>query len=262
MWRRIAWELVLAFIVCTTATVWYAGLSADGTPAPGGMIGHSLGIVGFSLMLITEFAYTLRKRMKRYTLWPTSVWLQAHVFTGLVGPWLVLLHSSGKFHGLAGVVSLLTVLMVVSGFIGRFLYTATPRSLGGAELTAEELREKLIAVERAMQSLPEDVRKRLSPGTLPRAWIAVLTRWYLKLRYRQKLQATIASLPAEVAKAVRPLKEPLLERFDLVMQMHALLAARRLLAWWHVLHVPLGGVLFGLAFLHVGAAMYYSTFLR
>jgi hypothetical protein len=36
-----------------------------------------------------------------------------------------------------------------------------------------------------------------------------------------------------------------------------LATSRRILAIWHMLHVPLGLALFTLAFLHVGATIYY-----
>jgi hypothetical protein len=38
--------------------------------------------------------------------------------------------------------------------------------------------------------------------------------------------------------------------------------ARRLLATWHTVHIPLGMVLFVTAFVHAGAALYYATLLR
>jgi hypothetical protein len=46
------------------------------------------------------------------------------------------------------------------------------------------------------------------------------------------------------------------------MQLQSLDATRRLLALWHVFHVPLTGVVFALAFIHILAALYYATFLR
>jgi hypothetical protein len=46
------------------------------------------------------------------------------------------------------------------------------------------------------------------------------------------------------------------------MQINSLAAGRRLLAVWHVVHMPLGLVLFTLAFVHVGAALYYATLLK
>ena len=45
-------------------------------------------------------------------------------------------------------------------------------------------------------------------------------------------------------------------------QIGALRWARRLLATWHTVHIPLGMVLFITAFVHAGAAMYYATLLR
>lgn len=62
-------------------------------------------------------------------------WLQFHIFTGLVGPYMVLLHTSWKFNGLAGATTLLTIVIVVSGFIGRYIYTHVPRTLEGLEIT-------------------------------------------------------------------------------------------------------------------------------
>jgi hypothetical protein len=45
-------------------------------------------------------------------------------------------------------------------------------------------------------------------------------------------------------------------------QFGRLASARRLLAVWHSIHVPIGIVLFTAAFIHIGAAIYYATLLR
>ena len=77
-----------------------------------------------------------------------SSWLQIHIFTGLVGPFMVLLHSSWKFNGLAGVTTLLTVIIVVSGFIGRYIFTRIPRTMDGLEIEGTLSQE---ALKRARQ---------------------------------------------------------------------------------------------------------------
>jgi hypothetical protein len=51
-------------------------------------------------------------------------WLELHVFAGLVGPYLVLLHTSFRFRGLAGVLTLAMLFVVGSGLVGRFLVPA------------------------------------------------------------------------------------------------------------------------------------------
>jgi cytochrome b561 len=96
---------------------------------------------------------------------------------------MVLLHSSWKYNGLAAAAMLMTVIVVFSGVIGRYIYTRIPRDVHGQELLA---------------GLP----------------------------------------PAAIANA------------------------RRLLATWHTVHIPLGLVMFTIAFVHIAAALYFATFLH
>ena len=51
-------------------------------------------------------------------------------------------------------------------------------------------------------------------------------------------------------------------RLALNRQLSGLAVARRLMALWHAIHVPLGLALFTAAFLHILAAIYYATLLR
>ena len=178
-------ELWAAFLTGALITGLYAAVAffTRQIPAAGEFFGHALGIFGFILMLMTEALYSLRKRSRSARWGRMSSWLQFHIYTGLVGPFMVLLHTSWKFNGLAGATTLLTVIIVVSGFIGRYIYTRIPRTLDGLEIE----------------------------GSLSEA---------------------------------------------------ALRQARRLMALWHTIHIPIGMALFLSAFVHIGAALYYATFLR
>jgi hypothetical protein len=80
-------------------------------------------------------------------------WLQFHIFSGLVGPYMVLLHTSWKFSGLAGATTLLTIIIVVSGFIGRYIYTRIPRSLDGIEITDPGAQAQAAVLARSRQML-------------------------------------------------------------------------------------------------------------
>jgi len=131
--NRELWWAALAVLLSGGAYLLILQL-LGGIPAAGELFGHSIGVVGFILMLMTETLYSLRKRSRLARWGRMSEWLNFHIFTGIVGPFLVLLHSSWKFNGLAGVVMLMTVVVVVSGFVGRYFYTAVPRSIDGAEL--------------------------------------------------------------------------------------------------------------------------------
>jgi hypothetical protein len=59
-------ELVLALLAVVAVTAVYTGfVGAVGVPAASGLVGHSLGILGFGLMIMTETLYSLRKRAMR-----------------------------------------------------------------------------------------------------------------------------------------------------------------------------------------------------
>jgi hypothetical protein len=133
---RNAKELWLALLMIVIITAMYAGVIAltKHIPAAGEFYGHTLGVIGFILMLMTEILYSLRKRSRVAKWGKMSDWLQFHIFTGIVGPYMVLLHSSWKFNGLAGATMLLTVIIVISGFIGRYIFTRIPRTLEGIEI--------------------------------------------------------------------------------------------------------------------------------
>lgn len=150
---RTAPELVwaLATVVGSTALVWLFG---GPRIEPGALVGHTLGIVGFTLMLATEVAYSVRKRVPNRAWGPMRTWLRVHIFTGIVGPWLVFLHVGWRFGGLAGWALLAMATVVASGFVGRYFYTALPRGADGTELTLAELDGRLAAAELAMDASP------------------------------------------------------------------------------------------------------------
>jgi hypothetical protein len=149
--------------------LWLAGLAAmvitaayllvlnrfHTVPAASEFFGHSIGVVGLLLMLMTEILYSLRKRSRKGTWGSMRSWLQFHIFTGLVGPFMVLLHTSWKFNGLAGVTTLLTVMIVISGFIGRYIYTRIPRTVEGLETDAPgaQVQAAVLARTRRMLSV-------------------------------------------------------------------------------------------------------------
>lgn len=119
----------LATIVAVTA-LYALAYSRDGAlPRASSFVGHGIGIVGFVLILMTETLYSIRKRVTDARWGSVSGWLRFHIFTGLVGPYLVLLHTAMRFQGLAGIAMLLTIVVVASGIVGRYVYTAVPRTV-------------------------------------------------------------------------------------------------------------------------------------
>jgi len=150
-------ELWYALVAIVTITALYvvAYLQASAFPMASSLVGHGIGILGFILMLMTATLYSIRKLRTDASWGNMAAWLRFHMVTGLVGPYMVLLHTAMRFKGLAGLAMLLTVIVVLSGVIGRYLYTAVPRTIDGAEAAAsgadpDDLHDRLVKRRRAL----------------------------------------------------------------------------------------------------------------
>lgn len=268
--NRELWLSFFAILLITLVYV-FVVISEGAVPAAGEFFGHSLGILGFILMVMTETLYSLRKRSRSARWGRMSSWLKFHIFTGLVGPYMVLLHSSWKFNGLAGIVMLLTVILVASGIVGRYIYTAIPRTADGVEMASSQLEREIEANEAALQRW---LSTRFSATrTLPRHLIAsdekkhtqiffmfgyVFLEWDYRLQwwmYKRRLNATVRAQISELEKKIQ-------RRRTLRRQVGSLVMARRLLSLWHAIHVPIGASLFIAASVHIVAAIYYATLFR
>jgi hypothetical protein len=262
-------ELIFALIAAVFITLAYLfmQIAYGRIPPAASFYGHSMGVLGFILMLMTETLYSLRKRSRNARWGKMADWLEFHIFTGLIGPYLVLLHSSWRFNGLAGVLMLFTILIVASGFVGRYIYTSIPRSTSGEELSMEEL-EVLVA------QTESDLARLEHPRTVAQGEWATVGAAQIKTRgptvkqWWGEVQEAVASwqggkrLSAEQLERQKVLSHLRAQRDRLKRQMSSLAAARRLLSIWHTIHIPLGLTLFLMAFIHVGAAIYYATLLR
>ena len=262
-------ELWVAFIAIVVISIVYllAVILLGGIPAASDFFGHTLGVVGFLLMLMTETLYTLRKRSRSARWGRVSSWLQFHIVTGLVGPYMVLLHSSWKFNGLAGIVMLMTGVVVISGFIGRYIYTAIPRTADGMEIEAGELQRQIdgleadIGIWMAKQPRTSDQLLRYSTVSISNS-SRTFTNPFGDLNYRINMWNQRRKMDPHTRAQAAALGELLKRRRSLDRQRLSLAQARRLMALWHTLHVPIGLALFTAAFIHIVAAIYYATLLR
>ena len=93
---------------------------------PGSFVGSIIGIIATFFMFI-PLLYMFVKRSKRlkdrFTKWmKMSTFLKWHIYAGIIGPILALIHTGHRFDSLVGIVlTLLMLLVVLSGFIGRYL---------------------------------------------------------------------------------------------------------------------------------------------
>jgi hypothetical protein len=228
----------------------------------GGSVGLKLGIVGSSMMVLM-LLYSVRKRVGALRrLGPLSGWLDVHIYLGIFGPLLVVLHSSFKVQGLVALSFWSMVVVATSGVLGRYLYLQIPRTRAGEERALAEL-------EAEDRELSEELRTtfRLDAAQLARldALVAVPTRTGLlggfvrlvtdDLRLRSGLR--------EFAAGCRSVPRPVVREFERVVR-HKAHVHRRILLWdrvhelfhyWHVLHKPFAMVMYVFMIVHVAVAL-------
>ena len=262
-------ELKLSLLACVALTGTYVVYDLMTQPSGSHPVGYSLGILGALLMASTETLYSLRKRMnwlKRAG--PLRWWLSVHIFTGIVGPFMVLMHTGLKFQGLAGFAMALAILVVASGFFGRYLYNAIPRTLGGAEATIAELESEVKKVQATLAELAgrrsaavqalveaEAGHKDSAPGN----WLMVLMRAWDEWQSRNGLHRQIRQLEKAGKRKLSDVERLLAQQRRLERQMRTFESARRLMGLWHVIHVPMGLALFGSAAIHIVATFYFGA---
>jgi hypothetical protein len=128
-------ELIFSFLLVLILFFLYLVYTPLANPSSAHLIRLLLGTCGLLLMLMTETLYAFRKRVHWFRVGPLRLWLSFHIVTGIVGPCLALLHAGFMFRGLAGLAMLLTLLVVFSGFVGRYIYVAIPRNADRGDLS-------------------------------------------------------------------------------------------------------------------------------
>jgi hypothetical protein len=221
-------ELVWTLVIVAPVTAAWLVVGAPGPPPARGLVGHGLGISGLGLMLFAWFGYSWRKRPGRTGPGSMQAWLTAHVVAGVIGPWLVLLHGAFSFDGFAGVLAVATVVVMASGFVGRYAFTRLPRAAA-----ADAVERALLLEIRRMDAL-EDPSGHVHGTGLVAAAVG---------NERRVLEQQLSDLRSRRA-------EPAAGRL------------RRPLAVWWLLHVPGAAVVVALALVHIVAALYYATLLR
>ena len=107
-------------------------------------MGYNLGLVG-GLMMLTLLLYPVRKRvgfMKNWVLLPK--WFKWHMAFGILGPALIMFHSTFYIGSINAGVALICMLLVSgSGIFGRFFYTKIHYGLYGRHASHKELQEDL-----------------------------------------------------------------------------------------------------------------------
>lgn len=140
--------IVVSGTLCVLLLMWLGFLFHRSPRFAGSGIGLAFGIAGAVLMLV-PLAYPIVKRIPyvhdnvtRHVSLPTL--LAIHVYSGISGPVLAILHTGHKFNSLLGILlTAVMLLVVVSGYAARYLGT----------YVSHEITDKLLLLQTARGDL-------------------------------------------------------------------------------------------------------------
>jgi len=235
---------------------------------PAGDLGHAAGIIGSSMMIFMLF-YSIRKRIRIFKNWGRlNRWLDIHIFFGITGPLLVVVHTSFKVQGLVAVSFWSMAAVALSGVLGRYLYLQIPRDFQGEQLSAQEidnLKGRLAKElttdtgfdQNQIQRIENDLslERKAKRGTL-RMLLAIitddLTRPFRVRKYRRRYLRSM-NLPKEMKDKILT---AILDRALLNRKIAFLNQVQTLFHYWHVFHKPFAIIMYIIMLVHVGIAVW------
>lgn len=275
--------LISLYIVSFAAIAFFAvdGFSFYSTPygqrprhdrysdlRPAGARGHGFGIVG-STMMIFMLLYSLRKRTRFFgTIGKLRNWLNIHIYFGIIGPTLVILHTSFKVQGLVMVSFWSMIAVALSGVFGRYLYLQIPRDLQGESLTLQDLdamsgelsmrlKEEGVLTEEEISKLENELAPAAggTGGIISSLWLLLLDDIIRPFKTRRIKKRYFAGM--KISPRVRDeimstaMKKALLKRkialFNQIQQ---------LFHYWHVFHKPFAIIMYLIMVVHVTVAVW------
>ncbi|MFO0842306.1 MAG: hypothetical protein U0797_07880 [Gemmataceae bacterium] len=243
-------RLVVGGLVGLMLLLWLGYLVHRSPRFAGSLAGGVLGVSGAVLMLV-PLAYLVVKRIpplrKLVTGYVSMRTLLAwHIYAGILGPILALLHTGHKFESpLGGVLTALTLVVVLSGFVGRYLMSQFSEEVRQKKemLTRLELAYRQTAGELAAH--PEQIAA-LRP--LAGFWTRLVAGLFMEAPGQGQRE-----LPAP-ARALR-LAESMA---DLEYAIKTQEAFRRWFAGWLRFHIVISFALYALLALHVWAGIHFG----
>ena len=240
------------------------------TPDEG--FGYYLGLVGGSMMLLA-FGYTLFKYiplLRSHLV--MKIWLTFHLAFGILGPVLIMFHSTFRIGSVNGGVALIAmIIMFLSGIMARFLYSKTHLTLDGRKARVKEFQEALKLAGRTIKSetLDNFSNSVLSHSdSLPGAtWKLISFTWQSRVLYfhlTSDLHRHLLPLAKQqgwnystVQGKKREFKRQLKKYMTLLEKVALLDVYIRFFTFWRNAHVPISYLLLMSGVVHVLAVHMY-----
>lgn len=270
--HRVA--LVLAAVAWLALICWGIAVREEDYISASSGLGYALGLGG-GIMVLLLLTYSLRKRVRALrNLFHLRYWFRLHMTLGVLAPTAILFHSRFSFGSPNSTVALICLLTVAtSGLVGRFLYNHIHAGVYGERIKLAQvckdfatLRESLLELAVTPQ---QKTRVDLIFAAIEQLIVSQRTADLRTLRAcRQRAEVIGGALDAVVADIERyhqrhpeahmEISRARGEIHACVEVMHAILAKLpglhlfdRLFSLWHVVHLPIFGLMLVSAITHV-----------
>jgi hypothetical protein len=255
----LLWALVIAL-------VWLGWKVANGQYyKPGEGLGYNLGLAG-GLMMLTLLLYSARKHLSfMQKLGKLKYWFRIHMILGVVGPTLVLFHTTFRLGSLNATIAFYCMILVAgSGLIGRFVYTRIHKGLYGSRSTLKEAHEELAGNSGELKSklsffpkveakIKKFEREALENkrGFFAGVWYFLsfdIRRMWLAWQCKRYIHLKLGANMSDVADEASALVNQYLLQIQTVAQFKK---CEQIFSAWHVLHIPLMYMMVTTAIFHV-----------
>ncbi len=238
-----------------------AGIIEKITFRPGDQLSTYCALTGTGLMVIAA-VYPIFRRIKMFRwLASNTMWFDFHLMAGTVGPMFIALHSVLRLDSWVSAAFWSMVIVVISGFLGRYLYTQVPELSSGVEL--EELDHER-AFQKARPVLPVPMAEIDRELAEQRAWAQQVAMspsvlralWWLIFQDVGRIPRTMARksrlAQLQVDKATRNDLARRAGRMIVIGRRQVVAPkAQLLLHSWKKVHVPFTIMLTGFAVAHI-----------
>ena len=272
---------VVGMIALVALIALACGVARSNWFTAGSDTGYWIGVAGGTAMLLL-FTYPLRKRWRAVReLGSTRFWFSFHMTLGIVGPLLIIVHSTLRFGSVNATVAFVSMALVAgSGVMGRFLYAQIHHGLYGRRASLAELRDRagfdsaklrsklafVPEVERQLNEFAHRAEETRHTGLVhPLRFLAL--GLHAAAARRRCTKETIEALervatrkhwsPEDLERRIARRRKLIARHLAAVQRVAQFAAFERLFSIWHVLHVPLVYMMVLSAIAHVIAVHMY-----
>ncbi len=218
---------------------------------PGSLVGGVLAVSGAFLMVAFPVTYVAVKRIPRLQQQvtqrvPLGTLLTWHVYSGILGSILALLHTGHRFESNLGItLTAMMLLAVFSGYIGRHF-------LGQVSLELHEKQDLLSKLETEYNQTAAALARHPEPAVLAVAshgiWSWILRRVLMAKAVPGQASGEISNRAVDLAESIADL--------EYAIKTHELLKRRS--AWWLKVHIATSVAFYMLLALHIWAAVHFG----